>query len=118
MKFVESVYLKSGRVNNKRHDSMEFLELVSSRLGLSVDILKKPRGRIQKSVCHKAIVILQNEYDMEIRETARILNMSPSTVSHILKSNNRTLTGLLLFKTMKKSRGMMEGCGKTSTPAP
>jgi len=89
-KFAKSVFLKSEKPYDSGYDKEKSLELLSTRLGVSIEELKKPKGREQRKLRHKAIRVLQSEYDIGIREIARALNMSPSAVHHVLKSNNRT----------------------------
>ncbi len=88
--FAKSVLLKSERFHDSGYDKEKTLELLTTRLGMSINELKNPKGREQKELRHEAIRLLHDEYDIWIREIARVLNMSPSAVHHVLKSNNRT----------------------------
>lgn len=66
------------------------LDVVSFCLKVPIDVLKYPKDKVQKRLRRQAIIILDKEYDFGVREIARIFSMSPSSVSDILKPNNRT----------------------------
>ncbi len=84
-KFVEEVHLKFGKESFEEIIIKDPLGLVSSRLNVSVDVLKHPNGNVQRGVRSQAIVILGKEFDFGVRKIARIFNVSPSLVTYILK---------------------------------
>lgn len=60
-------------------------EQICFRLNVSRNLLKKPHGLQEKKLRHKAITILESEYNMGVREISRIFDISPSLVSYVLK---------------------------------
>ena len=84
--YIEEVSTKLGIINVPESSVEKALSYACFYLGKSIDELKRPKGRNQRILRHKAVVILSQEYSLGVRKIARALNMSPSTVSQILNS--------------------------------
>jgi len=84
--YIEEVNTKLGMINVPESSIEEALSYVCFCLSISIDELKYPKGKDQRILRHKAVVILSQEYSLGVRKIARALNMSPSTVSQVLSS--------------------------------
>jgi putative transposase len=80
-----NITLDTDSVEHRTIDNI--LEQICFRLNISRNLLKKPQGQLEKKIRHKAITILESEYNMGVREIARIFDISPGLVSHVLKNN-------------------------------